>query len=45
MNVIFCKHLTSFDTIEETVNLSKSRKLPFLETEGRPLYIYILTRS
>jgi len=30
MNVIFCKHLTSFDTIEETVNLSKSRKLPFL---------------
>ena len=30
MNGIFCKYLTSFIKIEETLNLLKSRKVPFL---------------
>jgi len=30
MNGIFCKHLSSFDTIEDPLNLLKSRKISFL---------------
>jgi GNAT superfamily N-acetyltransferase len=30
MNGFFCKHLTTFDTVEETLKILKSRKVPFL---------------